>query len=339
MTKRYNSGLGKGCPSIFIIVGIALVVSIGPIGTVSAENVIFEDDFESYAIGNYLSTPWYNIFSGQYGFVTAENAYSGTKSFKSQGRVGWSRNDAIPLYPIKKIGYEISIYPMGTDTRVVLYNRNVGSWGSHDAVVCFNQNGQVSAGPTIILASYNPNEWYRVRVEADFETQMMDVYLNGELVGTNIPAVTEYPYPPGEARYNCLSLQSLWYSSPGVYYDDVKVFDLTAIPATVDIDPDTLNLKSNGKWITAYIELPEGYDVADIDVSTILLEDTISAEANPTEIGDYDEDGFADLMVKFDRSNVQEILEVGDEVEITVTGELTYGTLFEGTDTIRVIDE
>ncbi|RCV65879.1 component of the Tol biopolymer transport system [Methanophagales archaeon] len=112
----------------------------------------------------------------------------------------------------------------------------------------------------------------------------------------------------------------------------------TPIPATIDIDQDTLNLKSTGKWITCYIELPEGYDVADIDISTILLEDTISAEANPTEIGDYDDDGIADLMVKFDRSAVQEILEVGEEVQIEVTGELTDGTLFEGTDTIWVID-
>ena len=44
-------------------------------------------------------------------------------------------------------------------------------------------------------------------------------------------------------------------------------------------------------------------------------------------------------MVKFDRNSVQEMLEVGDEVEIVITGELTDGTSFKGTDTIRVIDK
>jgi hypothetical protein len=109
-------------------------------------------------------------------------------------------------------------------------------------------------------------------------------------------------------------------------------------PAVVAINPDTLDLKSPGKWITCYIELGEDYDVADIDVSTVMLNRQVPAESRPTEIGDYDGDGIADLMVKFDRSAVQKILEVAESVEVTVTGNLTDGTPFEGRDTIRVIN-
>lgn len=111
------------------------------------------------------------------------------------------------------------------------------------------------------------------------------------------------------------------------------------IQATIDIDPDTLNLNSKGKWITCYIELPEDYDVEDIDVSTIKLNDQVPAESRPTGIGDCDDDGIAELMVKFDRSAVQEILEAGNEVEITLTGELEDDTKFEGSDTVRVINK
>ena len=111
------------------------------------------------------------------------------------------------------------------------------------------------------------------------------------------------------------------------------------IQATIDIDPDTLNLNSKGKWITCYIELPGDYDVEDIDVRTIKLNDEVPAESRPTGIGDCDDDGIAELMVKFDSSAVQEILEAGDEVEITVTGELNDDTKFEGSDTIRVINK
>jgi formylglycine-generating enzyme required for sulfatase activity len=110
------------------------------------------------------------------------------------------------------------------------------------------------------------------------------------------------------------------------------------LQATVDIDPDTLNLKSKGKWITCYIELPEGYDVADIDISTIMLNGQVPAESRPTGILDYDGDGIAELMVKFSRSSVQALLTPGETTELTVTGELVDGTKFEGTETIRVID-
>jgi len=106
---------------------------------------------------------------------------------------------------------------------------------------------------------------------------------------------------------------------------------------TIDFDPDRLNLKSKGKFVTVYIELPPGYDVGQIDISSIRLNGTVPALGKPTEIGDYDNDGVPDLMVKFDRAAVQDALTMGEEVEVTITGEVA-GIGFEGSDTIRVID-
>jgi DNA-binding beta-propeller fold protein YncE len=114
-----------------------------------------------------------------------------------------------------------------------------------------------------------------------------------------------------------------------------------ALIATIDIDPDTLNLKSKGNWITCYIELPEGHDVNQIDVNTVTLSvegaTPIAAALSPTEVGDYDSDDIPDLMVKFDRGAVQDVVPVGS-MEMTVTGSLTDGTQFQGTDTVLVID-
>lgn len=120
----------------------------------------------------------------------------------------------------------------------------------------------------------------------------------------------------------------------------VAYADVTKLMATIDIDPDTLNLKSQGKWITCYIELPIEssltYNVRDIDIGSILLNEEIPAETWPTNIGDYDGDGVEDLMVKFDRADVGAILEPGDNVEISITGRVN-GVPFEGKDYIRVI--
>jgi len=121
---------------------------------------------------------------------------------------------------------------------------------------------------------------------------------------------------------------------------------LLYIPASIivpDVVPNTLNLKNEGQRVTCYIELPESYNVSDIDVSSILLNDTIPVDDGvPTEIGDYDSDGIPDLMVQFNRTELTaHIYHVSGiiygNVTLTITGQLTDGAMFEGSDTIEVM--
>ncbi len=131
-----------------------------------------------------------------------------------------------------------------------------------------------------------------------------------------------------------------------VKYATTKELPTGEIVTSLDIDPDTLNLKSKGKFITAYIEL-EGADVRDINASSILLNDALSpildakygfVTSEDSYIVDNDQDGITERMVKFDRSEVQKLLTPNEEVVMTVSGSLYNGAEFEGSDTIRVID-
>jgi parallel beta-helix repeat protein len=113
------------------------------------------------------------------------------------------------------------------------------------------------------------------------------------------------------------------------------------ITATVDIKPDVLNLGCRGIWVMAYVELPEGYNVSDINPTTLVLNNTIRIDLEaPSEIGDYDNDTIPDLMVKFDRATVCNfILSKGikyGNVTLMLSGKLYDGTLFEGYDSVRV---
>lgn len=206
--------------------------------------------------------------------------------------------------------------------------------------------GLYSSGPGGLggAAGYvNPvlDTWFTVSILYDHST--------GVIVATHPfgggSASTGFPggYPSPDMCYLGVS-NNVWNGEAAgtisVRLDNVRLYVLeVGIEASAHIEPNTLNLKSKGRWLTCYIELPEGYDVGEIDVSTIMLNEEVPAELQPTEIGDYDGDEIADLMVRFDRSAVQSILEAGDEVEITVTGELTDATPFQGSDTIRVIDK
>ena len=103
------------------------------------------------------------------------------------------------------------------------------------------------------------------------------------------------------------------------------------IPATIDIDPNTLNLESNGNWITVYIGLPDGLDVNDIMISTVMLDQTVQAEW--CDVQD------TILMVKFDRLDVENLIGAPQQsVELTVEGKLSTGLEFAGQDTIRAIN-
>ena len=137
----------------------------------------------------------------------------------------------------------------------------------------------------------------------------------------------------------------------GPVADRERDFEVTSpVPPgvlTVAVHPETLNLKSKGKWITVYIDLPESYSVEDIAISTIRLDDEIQAEMDPKygfvkspHIKDRDGDGAPELMVKFDRAAVVEYIQgegiTDGEVTLTIIGEVD-GEPFEGIDTVRVI--
>lgn len=121
-------------------------------------------------------------------------------------------------------------------------------------------------------------------------------------------------------------------------------FTVQDVEAAVNFEPDTLNRKSKGKWVTAYIELPGGFEVGEINVSTVAitevneetLDTPIYAALKPFVIGDHDADGVMDLMVKFDRKTLIQLVSPGNCV-LTVTGQLNDETPFTGNDSIKVI--
>ena len=80
------------------------------------------------------------------------------------------------------------------------------------------------------------------------------------------------------------------------------------------------------------IWLPEGYNVADIDPNSILLE----GQVKPERFWLTEDEQIT--IAKFDRKKVQAILAIG-EIQLTITGQLNDGTSFEASDVIKVINK
>lgn len=109
----------------------------------------------------------------------------------------------------------------------------------------------------------------------------------------------------------------------------------------VDFNPDTMNMKSNGKYATAYIELPGNFNPHDIAVASVKLNHAVDAESKPVSVGDYDADGIADLMVKFSLDKIKPLLSRGSNA-ISISGyvrDITGPIFFQGADHVRVIEQ
>jgi len=124
----------------------------------------------------------------------------------------------------------------------------------------------------------------------------------------------------------------------------VEIPPISFVSATIEIEPNALNVASRGKWITAYIELPANYNIIEIDVSSILLNGTIPVDLNaPVAIGDYNSDDVPDLMIKFNRTAVKMFLQRASlknkftNVTLIVTGSLKNGQQFQASDTLKRI--
>lgn len=121
---------------------------------------------------------------------------------------------------------------------------------------------------------------------------------------------------------------------------------LTAIPAEVKITPQSLNLGSNGNWVSCRIGLPDGYDVKDVDLDSICItaidgDGTVLGLPVCRDPGSPSSAGRT-LMVKFSREALATVLTgagVSDSVTLTVSGAGVAGTeafAFAGDDTIKV---
>jgi hypothetical protein len=111
-------------------------------------------------------------------------------------------------------------------------------------------------------------------------------------------------------------------------------------PATfADVDPNTLNLSSNGNWVKMEMGMPLGYDPNLFLPETAFFTaggDSVSPPEK-LEILGPDEGGIYTLMMRFNRGDVEDVLPEGDSVEVLAAGEIEDITYLVGWDTIRCI--
>ncbi|MHC4546596.1 MAG: choice-of-anchor Q domain-containing protein [Planctomycetota bacterium] len=197
----------------------------------------------------------------------------------------------------------------------ITYSDIQGGWpgqGNIDADPCFVEPGYWDPNETPEDA--NDDFW----VEGDYH-----LLVDSPCIDAGDP---NYPYDPNETD---LDGRSRIFGNR----IDMGVYEYSpTIQAEAKIVPRTINLASKGNWITCYVWLPEQYNVADIEPNSVILENEIQAASRSVD----EQEQVA--IARFSRKDIHRILDIG-EVELTISGQLTDGTIFEARDTIKVIEK
>ena len=123
--------------------------------------------------------------------------------------------------------------------------------------------------------------------------------------------------------------------------DSKSVELFVGVPALVDIKPDTVVPAKAGAStaITAYLELPFGYQAADIDVGSLSIK-VGAATLSPlsANLGDFDNNSLADLTLTFDGEAFRSALPgPPGPATVTLDGQLNDGTPFRGGDSVSTV--
>jgi hypothetical protein len=131
-----------------------------------------------------------------------------------------------------------------------------------------------------------------------------------------------------------------------VLLDSEKIIVKEEVTAMVDINPNTINLKRRGQFISAKIRMPEGYDLANIVPDSIKLymmkDNDELTEGIPAQR--VMADMFDDVLnVKFSNLAVLNLIKENitafpATVKFLVQWQIQGGEVYEGTDEVRVIN-
>ncbi len=200
--------------------------------TRSTVTLPFYDSFEDIPNGDYPSEHgWYMLWGGaSTPYVTTGNAYNGNKYLVLDGDPGWIRCDGVnlSLHGVSALTYEFAV-------KIPSYSSSSGWVGffvrlssatstmynsvrfGHDHYIYVRGSEGTGTNTNII---WSKDVWYHVRVVINYNSQLMDVYLNGNKIASGIQAAT-----PDVSSIFAIATTNYEGSGSGiVYYDAIKIY-------------------------------------------------------------------------------------------------------------------
>ncbi|HEX7318955.1 MAG TPA: Ig-like domain-containing protein [bacterium] len=202
---------------------ITVTVTIGPLD--------FHDDFESYAFYEYPSARgWYELWSGNYAWVESGISHGGSMGFVINGFSSWVRADGIDLplvaRDVRRLVYEYAIMiPSGSaggaNTGFFMF---ISSSESRDVNFVTFSTSDFQIYATGIAGqgtgyTWAYDTWYAVKVELDYDSLLMDVWLEDTLL-----IASDLTAAPRDTT-QIFALETQWGNDGTAYFDDIHIYE------------------------------------------------------------------------------------------------------------------
>ena len=262
-----------------VLCGMGLLAAAG----LSAQTVLFEDDFEGYPDGGYISLlsdtweTWTGV-SAEDAFVTTVQANSGNNSMEITAATPTDIVLPVGPYTTGKYDVEWKMYiPQGQGG----YFNLLHDWAVDDtnyewAVdVFFSSTGDITwiaggadgGGETFPIAA-----WFDVKVAADMDNDMGYLYIEGNLIHSWQWSLNNANGAAGQNRLAAVDFFGTQPtgSGPGLYYvDDVVLTETTGVGIVEQADLTQVSIAPNPA--IDYVDIASGDGLTPIQVSVMNL--------------------------------------------------------------------
>nr|NQU91845.1 T9SS type A sorting domain-containing protein [Bacteroidota bacterium] len=202
---------------------ITIILAFASMGWVVPQDIIFEDDFESYMVGEFPSDPWYLKYSGSGAanqIIVNDQFVSPNQSLLLECNPNWAGTADVQLSSTPTIvtceGYVMAGHENGGPD-FGFQNPDIGPWGTAYASVGVCKNGNITCNDQVLQPG-EANKWYHIKIKYNSSLDLCDVWVDGVLKGKDITCSTN-------GEYTILRLST--HNSSNVtkgWYDDVKVY-------------------------------------------------------------------------------------------------------------------
>ncbi|MEO0185955.1 MAG: Ig-like domain-containing protein [candidate division WOR-3 bacterium] len=189
--------------------------------------LLFYDDFEYYYVHDYPSQYWFQIWPGiaESTYVDTLFAYEGSKSFRLCGSSQWVRTDVVELdlTKLNRLTYECALMiPENSPTGALVgfFVKLSPTLGTIYNGVLFDFNDSLiyvrGVDPQPTGYEWHRNSWYKIKVSLDYDSLLLDVWINEQKIANNVPAAEK-------SISDTFAISTEYGAGGAVYFDNIKI--------------------------------------------------------------------------------------------------------------------